>query len=53
VIFAVSGLYDFVFPSFPRQDGDRRDGEQQITPEERLPGASEQQSGQIGKPRAD
>jgi hypothetical protein len=43
-------LYDFVCASVPPQHGDRYDGEQEITPEERLPGASEEQSGQIRKP---
>jgi hypothetical protein len=49
----VSALYDFVFPLAPRQDGNRCDAEQEITPEERLPGASEKQPSQIGKPGAD
>jgi hypothetical protein len=53
VTLALSALYDFVFPSVPRQHGDCCDGEQEITPEERLPGASEEQAGQIRKPRVD
>jgi hypothetical protein len=53
VTLAVNALYDFVFPLAPRQEGNRRDAEQEISPEEWLPGASEEQSGQIRKPSAD
>jgi hypothetical protein len=39
---ALRALYDFVFPLAPRQDSDRCDAEQEITPNEGLSGASKE-----------